>query len=48
MLKINGKTINAKGVTVSNILKKFDLRKPIYKNVSLKGHFGRKELPWEK
>ncbi|MCR5740893.1 MAG: methionine adenosyltransferase domain-containing protein, partial [Gammaproteobacteria bacterium] len=34
----------------SNIIKKLGLRSPIYKNVSVYGHFGRCELdlPWER
>jgi len=48
MFKINHKTMEPRGITVSSILKKFDLRKPIYKNTSLKGHFGDISFPWEK
>lgn len=33
---------------VSEIIKKFDLRRPIYKQTSAYGHFGREEFPWEK
>lgn len=30
------------------IIERFDLRKPIYKDTAKNGHFGRKNLPWEK
>lgn len=29
------------------IIERFDLRKPIYRDLAKNGHFGRKELPWE-
>ncbi len=34
--------------TLSNIIKELDLRKPIYSKTTNFGHFGRKNLPWEK
>lgn len=36
------------GTTVSTILDILELRQPIYKQASLLGHFGNKELSWEK
>lgn len=30
------------------IIERFNLRRPIYQDLAKKGHFGRKELPWEK
>ena len=32
----------------SNIIKELDLRKPIYHLTTCFGHFGKKELPWER
>ncbi len=34
--------------SVDNIIKELDLKKPIYYNIAAYGHFGRKDLPWEK
>ena len=34
--------------SVSNIIKELDLLRPIYKNTSCYGHFGRKNFSWEK
>ncbi len=34
--------------TPSGIIKRFDLRRPIYRKTAAYGHFGRKEFPWEK
>lgn len=34
-------------LTPSGIIKRFDLRRPIYKQTSVYGHFGKAELPWE-
>lgn len=31
----------------ADIIKEFGLLKPIYKDLSLNGHFGREDLPWE-
>jgi S-adenosylmethionine synthetase len=31
-----------------SIIKELDLRKPIYKNTAVYGHFGKDGLPWEK
>ncbi len=33
--------------SVSGILKRLDLRKPLYKKTAAYGHFGRKGFPWE-
>lgn len=33
--------------SVGNILKELDLKRPIYRNTTNYGHFGRKGLPWE-
>jgi S-adenosylmethionine synthetase len=35
-------------LTPVGIIKKLDLRKPIYKKTSVYGHFGREEFTWEK
>ncbi len=35
-------------LTPSGIIKYLDLRKPIYKNTTVYGHFGKKDLPWER
>jgi len=35
-------------LSVSGILEKFNLRRPIYFKTASYGHFGRKEFPWEK
>jgi S-adenosylmethionine synthetase len=34
--------------SVKGIIEKLDLRRPIYSQTSAYGHFGKKELPWEK
>ncbi len=34
--------------TPSGIIKRFDLRRPIYRKTAAYGHFGRNEFPWEK
>ncbi len=39
---------NLYNFTVKGIIDKFDLRKPIYRDLAKNGHFGRPELPWEK
>jgi len=31
----------------ASIIKRFDLRKPIFRNTAAYGHFGRPEFPWE-
>ncbi|MCF6268779.1 MAG: methionine adenosyltransferase [Melioribacteraceae bacterium] len=35
-------------LTPKGIIKRLDLKKPIYRNTSSYGHFGRKEFSWEK
>jgi S-adenosylmethionine synthetase len=35
-------------LTPSGIIKRFDLKRPIYRNTAAYGHFGRIEFPWEK
>ncbi len=35
-------------LTPKGIIKRLDLRKPIYQNTAAYGHFGRKEFSWEK
>ena len=35
-------------LTPAGIIKRLDLKKPIYRNTSSYGHFGRKEFSWEK
>ena len=37
-----------RNLEVEEILERFDLRKPIFKEASIKGHFGDPGLPWEK
>jgi S-adenosylmethionine synthetase len=32
----------------AEIIKRFDLKRPIYKPTAAYGHFGREEFPWEK
>lgn len=32
----------------AGIIKRFDLKRPIYRDTAAYGHFGRKEFPWEK
>jgi len=46
MLKINGKEEDCP-YTVQGIIKELDLKKPIYKEASLRGHFGDKQFSWE-
>ena len=33
--------------SVANIIKELDLRRPIYRQTTNYGHFGKKDLPWE-
>lgn len=50
-IKINGEEMKesmVKEFGVSNIIKGLDLKKPIYKQTSMLGHFGDKEFNWEK
>ncbi|MDZ7682905.1 MAG: methionine adenosyltransferase [Fodinibius sp.] len=35
-------------LTPSGIIKRFDLKRPIYAQTATYGHFGREEFPWEK
>lgn len=35
-------------MTPAGIIKTFDLKRPIYKQTAVYGHFGREEFPWEK
>lgn len=35
-------------LTPAGIIKRFDLRRPIYRPTAVYGHFGREEFPWEK
>lgn len=35
-------------LTPNGIITRFDLRRPIYRQTSVYGHFGKPELPWEK
>jgi len=35
-------------MTPAGIIETFDLKRPIYKNTAVYGHFGREEFPWEK
>lgn len=35
-------------LTPLGIIKRFDLRRPIYRNTACYGHFGKPDLPWEK
>lgn len=36
------------GLTPNEIIKYLDLKKPIYKETTNYGHFGKENLPWEK
>ena len=47
MFKINGKSEDCP-FTVQDIIRTLDLKKPIYKEASLKGHFGHNQFAWEK
>lgn len=40
--------LEAAPITVQGIIKQLDLKKPIYNEASLKGHFGNKTFSWEK
>jgi S-adenosylmethionine synthetase len=46
--EIKQKVINSFDFRPTAIIKRFDLRKPIYRNLSNYGHFGKKDLEWEK
>lgn len=35
-------------LTPAGIIKRFDLKRPIYQQTAAYGHFGREEFPWEK
>jgi len=35
-------------LTPAGIIQRLDLKKPIYRNTSSYGHFGRNEFSWEK
>lgn len=46
---IEGKKFNVEyDCRMEAIIERFDLRRPIYLDTAANGHFGRKELPWEK
>jgi len=34
--------------TPAGIIKRFDLKRPIYRKTAAYGHFGREGFPWEK
>ncbi len=42
------KVLNHFDLTPQGIIKYLDLRRPIYKKTTNYGHFGKKDLPWEK
>ena len=45
----NARYINEKfDLTPRGIINYLDLQKPIYKKTTNYGHFGKKDLPWEK
>ena len=46
--EIEKKVLNTFDLTPQGIIKYLDLKKPIYKKTSNYGHFGKKELSWEK
>jgi S-adenosylmethionine synthetase len=46
--KIKQKVVNSFDFRPSAIINMFDLRKPIYRNLSNYGHFGKNKLIWEK
>ena len=46
--EIIDKVLKQFDLTPQGIIKYLDLRKPIYKKTTNYGHFGKKELPWEK
>lgn len=51
-IKINGESketliTDVMGIMVSDVIKNLNLRQPIYKEASLKGHFGYEGCPWE-
>ena len=46
--EISNKIMNHFNLTPTGIINYLDLRKPIYKQTTNYGHFGKKELPWEK
>lgn len=51
--KIDDETIEAAikkifDMTPAGIIETFDLKRPIYKQTAVYGHFGREEFPWEK
>jgi len=48
-IKVNNKEIDfIDGFSVKGIIEVFDLKKPIYKEASLKGHFGTNKFKWDK
>ncbi len=50
MLKLNNSEYlgKLKNITVKNIIEKLDLKKPIFEETSLKGHFGTNTFNWDK
>lgn len=46
--EIKNAVLNNFDLTPSGIIKKLDLRKPIYRSTTCYGHFGRPEFSWEK
>jgi len=47
-IKINGKEVKSEGYSVKEVIEDFDLKKPIYKETSLKGHFGSNKFSWDR
>ena len=45
--EIEEKIVNTFDLTPSGIIKTFDLRRPIYRQTTNYGHFGKSDLPWE-
>lgn len=45
-IKINGREIKSDGYSVKEVIEDFDLKKPIYKETSLRGHFGTNKFTW--
>jgi len=46
-LKVNGENFVRENINVSDVLNNLKLRRPIFKNASMKGHFGYLDCPWE-
>ncbi|MEX0845703.1 MAG: methionine adenosyltransferase domain-containing protein, partial [Balneolaceae bacterium] len=47
-VELADKIANTFDCTPQGIIKRFDLKTPIYRQTAAYGHFGREEFPWEK